>query len=126
MHEQVKLEAEDDPGYAIWVQPLKEALLPVVPSTFTNHDAFILQTLLIHDGLTRSLIEATVPLSSSLISRRLQVMFNAGLIRYSDSRERDDRADNELQGGDIIEVSPLGYIPVRGFLRDNGFFVDDL
>ncbi|MBV7338477.1 hypothetical protein KFU94_61695 [Chloroflexi bacterium TSY] len=111
VHEQVQREAADDPGYTIWVQPIDETILPVVPSTFTNDDAFILQTLLIHNGLPRTLLQDVLPRSTSFILRRLQVMLNAELVQYRDG---------------LIEVSPLGYLAVRAFLREQGFFVDDL
>ena len=116
IHEQVQREAKDDPGYTIWVQPIDDSMLPAVPSTFTNNDAFILQTLLIHNGLSRPLLHDALPLSASRISRRLQVMLNAELVR-----QRTD-----LEGIELLEVSPLGYLSVRTFLREQGFFVDDL
>ena len=109
LREQVQSEAADDPGYTVWVQPISQKMLPIVPITFTNNDAFILQTLLVHNGLTRDLLQKALPHSASLIARRIQVMLNAGLVRYQDG---------------MIEVSPLGYISVRAFLRENGFFVD--
>lgn len=111
VQEQVQREAEDDPGHVIWIQRIHESILPIVPATFTNNDAFILQTLLIHNSLPRDLLPDLLPLSASLISRRIQVMLNANLVRLREG---------------LLEVSPMGYFPVRAFLRESGFFVDDL
>lgn len=109
--EQVQREAADDPGYTIWVRPIKQIEIPSVPTTFNNDDALILHALLIHNGISLDLLRQALPISASRISRRLQVMGNANL-----ARERAER----------FEVTPFGYVPVRNFLRESGFFVDDL
>lgn len=106
-----KTEKEDDhpPDKTIWVTPWEQINLPSVQGNADRNDAFILHTLLLHNGLPLNVIQDLLPMPSGLIAESILQLQETGVIFRQDEN---------------WQVSPLGYPAVRQFLKSNGFLVD--
>ncbi len=111
VEEKAEEKASTDHGKTIWVRPWDQLQLPEASGAFGLNEAFVLQALLLHDGLPDSLLPRLLPLMPFAIAgsiRRLQI---ANLIANDSACRR---------------VTSLGYVAVREFLHDEGFLTDDL
>jgi hypothetical protein len=96
-------------GSTIWLKPWQELALPGVPQQ--NHDelAFVLHTLLLHNGAAAELLTELLPNMGRQILPALQDLQAAGVV------EQQQR---------VWRVTALGYPAVRAFLKDEGYLVD--
>ena len=102
--------ASTDHGKTIWVRPWDQLQLPAVPGAFGLNEAFVLQALLLHDGLPDSLLPRLLPLMPFAIAGSIKQLQIANLVTDEIGCRR---------------VTSLGYVAVRGFLHDEGFLTDD-
>ncbi|MFP3868367.1 MAG: hypothetical protein ACLFUU_09420 [Desulfobacteraceae bacterium] len=103
---------ESSPGEAkrtIWVKPWSQLNFPALPTqTERSRLIFILQMLLLHNGLTAPLLSELLPFPASEVGQSLYALDHFGLV------------DAE-QG--IWRVTPLAYPTVRRFLEGEGYLV---
>jgi len=97
------------PGQTIWVAPWGQLKCPSLPSGSGRDEAFVLHTLLLHNGMPGEFLPQLLPLSSSRTMEMLFRLEGAGLA----SRHCEN-----------WRVTPLGYSAVRQFLQANGYLVD--
>lgn len=97
------------PRQTIWVAPWAQLKYPLLPSGSGRDEAFVLHTLLLHNGMPCEFLQQLLPLSPSRTMEMLFRLEGAGLV----SRHYDD-----------WRVTPLGYPAVRQFLQANGYLVD--
>lgn len=105
--------ASDDskPSYqTLWITPWNDLKKPTLPAHAGRDHAFVLHTLLLHNGLTAEWLEQLLPLSPDQVIETLWLLQDADLLE---------------QVGEVWQVSPSGYPIVRKFLEGNGYFVDD-
>lgn len=93
----------------IWVTPWDQLKHASVPSGAGRDEAFVLHTLLLHNGLPFELLPQLLPLSSSQTMETLSRLEEAGLV---------------VRRNAVWQVSLLGYPAVRHFVQDNGYLVD--
>ena len=110
-----KMAVEDDTGkpkiphQTIWVTPWNELNLLSLPSGAGRDEAFMLHTLLLHNGLSLELLQNLLPLSPSQVMETIFRLEEARLVAQNDT---------------LWQVSPQGYPAVRQFLKTNGYLVD--
>ena len=93
----------------VWVIPWSQVALPELPSGARQDEAFVLHTLLLHNGLDHMLLPAVLPLSPNQILETLSRLKESGLVIQESSR---------------WQVTALGYPAVRQFLQARGYLVD--
>lgn len=98
-------------GLTIWVRPWPRTTLPSVPSDLGRPEAFVLHTLLIHNGLPADLLPVLLPFAPSVISQSLDRLNAAGLVKFE---------------ADLWRVTLLGYPAVRQYLYYEDYLVDEL
>ena len=96
----------------VWIAPWDPLQQPALPPGAGRKQAFVLHSLLLHDGLSADLLGQLLPLSANQVLETLYLLQDAMLV------EQDG-------AGGIWRVAPMGYPTVRKFLHDEGFFVDD-
>jgi hypothetical protein len=111
VEETAQEKASVDRGQTIWVQPWDQLSLPEVPGHFGANEAFVLHSLLLHDGLPDDLLSVLLPLTPAVIASGVAGMQIANLI---------------TEDVECRRVTALGYLAVRGFLNSEGFLTDDL
>ena len=94
----------------IWVQSLTSMEKPVVPQTASRNHAFVLHSLLLHNGLSVDLLSAVLPQPTEEVEQARFELEMPGLIEACDG---------------IWRVSPAGYPVVREYLKTQGFLTDD-
>lgn len=94
----------------VWIMPWHLNIFPALPADAGRNEAFVLHTLLLHNGLPLELLEVLLPFSSHQIAAVVYRLEEAGLI-------------GRLLAG--WKVTPRGYPAVRHFLATNGYLVDD-
>jgi hypothetical protein len=93
----------------IWVTPWDQLNIPDLPGNAGHHEAFVLQSLLLHNGLSLELLQQLLPLSPNLVTETL--------IRLKEVNLTEQR-------GETWRVTSLGYPVVREFLQSSGYLVD--
>lgn len=93
----------------IWVTPWDQLVIPALPGNAGHHEAFVLQSLLLHNGLSLELLQQLLPLAPNLVMETL--------IRLKELNLTEQR-------GEIWQVTRLGYPVVREFLQSGGYLVD--
>lgn len=102
--------AARDSGYTVWVRPWDKLDLPVLPAgNFGAEEAFVLHTLLLHNGLSGQLLSRLLSLPASAISQSLQKLREANILTQSEGK---------------WWVTALGYSAARSALNRAGFLVD--
>lgn len=104
-------QAGKDGGRTIWVRAWDQLELPAVPGDVGPTDALVLHALLLHNGLVDELFSPLLPLMPFEVAGALQRLQEAGLVAGSDG---------------CRQVSALGYLAARDFLRQEGFLTDGL
>jgi hypothetical protein len=107
------IEGRETPGptrvAVMWMKPWQKLELPGVPLGRGNRLAFILHTLLLHNGVATRLLPELLPNLSHQLSRDLHELRDAGLT---------------TQEQEVWRVTPLGYPAIRDFLAREGYLVD--
>ncbi len=93
----------------IWVTPWDQLNIPDLPGNAGHHEAFVFQSLLLHNGLSLELLQQLLPLSPNLVTETL--------IRLKEVNLTEQR-------GETWRVTSLGYPVVREFLQSGGYLVD--
>lgn len=93
----------------VWVVPWIQIALPELPSGSGNDEAFVLHTLLLHNGLPLELLQKLLPLSPNQVMETLSRLDESGLV---------------VQDNTIWQVTAQGYPAVRQFLLAKGYLVD--
>ncbi len=112
-----KLTGEDDSAVCslasqtVWVVPWLQIAHPRLPSGAGRDEAFVLHTLLLHNGLPLELMQRLLPLSPSQIMGTLIRLEESGLAAQDES---------------LWQVTPQGYPAVRQFLQAGDYLVDQL
>lgn len=96
-------------GQTVWVLPWSQLSFPALPSGAGRDEAFVLHTLLLHNGLPLELMQRLLPLAPSQVMETLLRLEDSGLAAQVDS---------------VWQVAARGYPAVRQFLQDNGYLID--
>lgn len=96
-------------GRTIWVTPWENIEQPALPSNAAEKFAFVLHTLLLHNGLPITLLQQLLPLAGSQVMETIYQLAEARLVARQD---------------DVWRVTARGYPVVRGFLQENGYLYD--
>lgn len=97
------------PNRTIWVKPWNSITHPAVRPGAGREQAFVLHTLLLHNGLPLELLQGLLPLSPTETAATVSSLADAGLIGLDEQR---------------LRVTPAGYPDVRQFLQREGYLVD--
>ncbi|MFU8773737.1 MAG: hypothetical protein ACNA8H_15120, partial [Anaerolineales bacterium] len=100
---------DNDQALTIWITPFDQLKHPALPSAAGRDEAFVLYSLLLHNGLPLELIRQILPLSQTQVMETLLILEDAGLVSHCD---------------DIWHVLPRGYPAVREFIQSQGFLID--
>ncbi len=102
-------EEDDTQVNDLWVTPWDTINLPAIYAEAGHDEAFVLQTLLLHNGLLLHTLAQLLPVSAGQVTKTVYTL-----------------EDNELiyQVNDIWQVTPRGYPAVRRFLETKGYLVD--
>ncbi|MCP5158956.1 MAG: hypothetical protein H6974_01080 [Gammaproteobacteria bacterium] len=95
----------------LWVTPWRRLKRPMPTTGLLREHAFVLHTLLLHNGLLAEWLSQLLPLSYPPGLTMLSCLETAGLV--------------EQQHDGFWRVSPLGYPVVRSFLKSEGYLTDD-
>lgn len=95
----------------VWVTPWIQIAHPCLPSSAGRDEAFILHTLLLHNGLPLELMQRLLPLSPSQIMETLIRLEENGLTAQDEAGWR---------------VTPQGYPAIRQFLQAGDYLVDQI
>ena len=95
----------------VWVTPWLQIAHPCLPSGAGRDEAFVLHTLLLHNGLPLELMQRLLPLSPSQIMETLIRLEESGLAAQDEA---------------LWQVTPQGYPAVRQFLQAGDYLVDQL
>ncbi len=95
----------------VWVTPWLQIAHPCLPPAAGRDEAFVLHTLLLHNGLPLELMQRLLPLSPSQIMETLIRLEESGLAAQDEA---------------LWQVTPHGYPAVRQFLRAGDYLVDQL
>lgn len=98
-------------GLTIWLQPWTALDLPGVPQRNRGRSAFVLHTLLLHNGAAAELLPELLPNMGRQVLPVLHDLHAAGIVEQQHS---------------VWRVTALGYPAVRAFLKDEGYLVDAL
>ncbi len=98
---------------AIWaVTQSSDKELPNLPKSVNDYTAFILHSLLLHHGLDRTTLATALPMiAEDQLEVQLLQLEHAGLVECQDNHWM---------------VTVHGYLPVRDFLSNRGFWLDTL
>jgi hypothetical protein len=96
-------------GQTVWVLPWSQLSFPELPSGAGRDEAFVLHTLLLHNGLALEPMQWLLPLSPSQVMETLLRLEDSGLAVQADT---------------VWQVAPRGYPAARQFLQGNGYLVD--
>ena len=96
-------------GQTVWVLPWSQLSFPSLASGAGRDEAFLLHTLLLHNGLPLKLMQRLLPLSPSQVMETLFRLEDSGLA---------------VRGDTVWQVAPRGYPAVRQFLQGNGYLID--
>lgn len=100
-----------DPRRPIWVQRWSKMDKPQLIFPVEDHIAFVLHTLLLHNGLTADLLYPLLPNAPIELARTVRDLYATGVIQEVNGEWR---------------VTPAAYPEVRRGLAQQGFLVDDL
>ena len=103
--------AADDKGITIWVTAWEELELPTLSAGLNGAEAFILHSLLLHNGLREEILPLLLPCSAAVIMQAIKRLQATGIISAEDR---------------TWQVTPLAYAAVRAYLRSEGYLVDEL
>ena len=95
----------------VWVTPWLQIAHPCLPSGAGRDEAFVLHTLLLHNGLPLELMQRLLPLSPGQIMETLIRLEESGLVTQNEAG---------------WQVRPQGYPAVRQFLQGGDYLVDQL
>lgn len=93
----------------IWVTPWNQIDLPSLPKDAGKNEAFVLHSLLVHNGLPLELLTMLLPLVSSQTIETIYRLKERGVVRLET---------------DFWRVAPKGYPAVRHFLQGHNYLVD--
>lgn len=93
----------------LWAAPAKDSETVIPPQLEAVH-RFVLHAVLLHGGLERELLPEVLPFPRHDLLRRLRDLLHQGLL---------------LEERGAVSVAPAAYPEVRGYLRSEGFLVDD-
>lgn len=93
----------------IWTTPWNQLTFPSLPADAGRDEAFLLHTLLLHNGLSLQVMQDLLPMSPNQVLDTISRLEDAGLVSQNDIH---------------WQVSPQGYPVVRQFLKANGYLVD--
>lgn len=97
------------PHQTVWVIPWNQIEFPSLPGDAGIDEAFVLHTLLVHNGLSLELLTLLLPLSSHQTRETLYRLEERGVVVVVQN---------------VWRVSALGYMAVRHFLHNNSYLVD--
>ena len=109
--EAAKDAAAADRGKTIWVKPFEKISKPEIPSGLGRSASFILQLLLLQDGLPQDLIYRLLDFDKDAIAGTLYRLRRAGLV---------------VLENDIWRVSWIGYPEVRRYLSQEDYLMDSM
>lgn len=98
------------PEQTVWILPWEQVTLPALPSGAGRDEAFVLQTLLLHNGLPLELLHTMMPLTHKQVTEALYRLEASELV-------------GEGEGSDW-QIAPQGYPAVRQFLQSRRYLVD--
>ena len=93
----------------VWVIPWTQLSFPELSSTAGRDEAFVLHSLLVHNGVDSKLLPTVLPLSPHQIQETLSRLQERGLVVLEET---------------MWQVTALGYPAVRQFLHARGYLVD--
>ena len=97
----------DIPHQTVWIIPWNQLKLPVLPASAGRDVAFVLHTLLLHNGLPLDILKLL--LSPDQVVENIYWLEEEGLVEQNDS---------------VWQVTAQGYPAARQFLESNGYLVD--
>ena len=95
------------PHRTVWIIPWNQLKLPVVPASIGRDEAFILHTLLLHNGLPLDVLKLLF--SPRQVMENIYCLEQEGLVGPKDT---------------VWQVTAEGYPAARQFLQNNGYLVD--
>lgn len=108
--EEVEKEERNNSQQTIWVTPWEQLMLPSLPTEAKQSEAFVLHSLLLHNGLSLEWLQQLLPITPNLVMETLIRLKEAGITQ---------------QRNEIWEVTRSGYPVVRQFLQSSGYLVDE-
>jgi hypothetical protein len=105
-------EKSADSPTTLWVTPWRRLQQPAPANGLLREYAFVLHTLLLHNGLPGEWLSQLLPLSPHSSLAMLSRLETAGLV--------------EQQDDGFWRIAPLGYPIVRSFLKSEGYLTDGL
>ncbi len=93
----------------VWVEPWRQIRQTTPASGLLREYAAPLHTLLLHAGLTGSVLNQLLPLATTSVEATLACLEAAGLVMQRESEWL---------------ISPAGYPAIRQFLREDGYLTD--
>jgi hypothetical protein len=102
-------EDERTSSRTIWVTAWDDLEHPALPSSAADNIAFVLHTLLLHNGLSFELLQQLLPLAGNQVTETVYQLEEAGLVACYDA---------------IWKVTRRGYPVVRRYLISNGYLCD--
>ena len=102
-------ETQTDIKTTIWVLPWNKLEHSTLPCPASPESSILLHSLLLHNGLSQSILAEILPFSSNVIKRMVLMLKDAGLIEENEGRWK---------------VSPSGYPIVRLYLNEEGYLTD--
>jgi hypothetical protein len=109
--EAAKDAAAADRGKTIWVKPFEKISKPEIPTGLGRSASFILQLLLIQDGLPQNIIYKLLDFDKDAIAGTLYQLRQAGVV---------------VLENDVWRVSWIGYPEVRRFLSQEDYLLDSM
>lgn len=112
--EESNSKAEDNkdithPYQTIWILPWNQLKLPSLPIAAGCDEAFVLQTLLLHNGLTFDVLKQLLPMPPNQVLETIYRLEEDELVNQEDT---------------VWQVTARGYPAVRQFLATNNYLVD--
>lgn len=102
-------ETPSDMKTTLWVLPWNKLSHPALPSPISPETSILLHSLLLHNGLSQTILAEILPFSPHVITSTALVLKDAGLIE---------------ENHDLWNVSPAGYPIVRQYLNGEGYLTD--
>ena len=110
IEEKKSSERDDVLCQTIWMSDWDQIRHPEVPSDAGRDEAFVIHTLLIHNGLPIEWMKALVPLHASHVLEIVSKLQEAEIVKVVDG---------------VCRIFPAGYPSARKFVQANGLLTDD-
>jgi hypothetical protein len=109
LEEELEEDEDQDLQHTIWVTPWDQMEQPDLSSEAERDDAFVLHTLLLHNGLSLQTLQQLLFLSPTQVTETVFRLEKSGMVILNNT---------------TWQVAPQGYPAVRDFLQKRGYLID--